>query len=76
MLPIRPLENHDDRIDINHPMTHIAKMFGVSGNSIKKWCKSYGIEIPKYGRGFWEKVNHGIISRPQIDGTPSRVCIG
>lgn len=25
------------------PMTHIGKMYGVSGNSIKSWCKSYGI---------------------------------
>lgn len=26
-----------------HPMTHIGKMFGVSDNTIRKWCKNYEI---------------------------------
>jgi hypothetical protein len=28
-------------------MTKIGEQFGVSGNAVKKWCKSYGIDIRK-----------------------------
>jgi 5-methylcytosine-specific restriction endonuclease McrA len=37
------------------PMETIGKKYGVSGNAIKKWCISYKILLPKYGRGYWTK---------------------
>lgn len=36
------------------PMTHIGKMFGVSDNAVKKWCKKLKIVLPVM-RGFWQK---------------------
>jgi hypothetical protein len=34
----------------------LGKDFGVSGNAIRKWCKSYGIDSKPYGRGYWAKI--------------------
>jgi len=46
------------------PMTAIAKKFGVSGGSIKKWCNFYNITIPDR-RGYWAKLQYGK-TEPQI----------
>lgn len=35
--------------------TQIAKMFGVSDNSIRKRCRFLGITVPKNGQGYWTK---------------------
>jgi len=43
----RPSQEELQKLIHEHPMTHIGKMFGVSDNAIRKWCKSYEIEIPK-----------------------------
>ncbi|MEI6422819.1 MAG: HNH endonuclease, partial [Lentisphaerota bacterium] len=37
-----------------YPLTTIGKKYGVSGNSIKKWCQWYGIVIENR-KGFWTK---------------------
>lgn len=38
-----PKEKLQELID-SLPMTTIGKMFGVSDNAVRKWCKKYGIE--------------------------------
>ena len=43
------------------PFTQIAKMYGVSDNAIRKWCKSEGLpskssEIKLYTDNEWENV--------------------
>jgi len=42
------------------PITKVAEKFGVTDNSIRKWCRSYGIEWRK-GKGYWRKVEVGKI---------------
>ena len=42
------------------PMTQIAKDYGVSDTSIRKWAKSYNIEL-KNMLGYWSKVKHNKI---------------
>lgn len=37
------------------PIVKIAKMFGVTDNAIRKRCKSFGIERPKFSTGHWLK---------------------
>ncbi len=37
-----------------HPLTTIAKSYGVDSNSVKDWCDKY--EIPTKPRGFWQKA--------------------
>lgn len=32
---------------LENPFTHIGKMYGVSDNAIRKWCKSYGLPYKK-----------------------------
>lgn len=41
------------------PYETIGKMFGVSGNAIKKRCKSFGIILPER-RGYWQKLTSQI----------------
>ena len=36
------------------PMTHIAKKYGVTDRSVKKWAKKYNLDTP--GRGYWSKI--------------------
>lgn len=38
--------------DNNGNFSFVGKMFGVSDNAVKKWCKSYG--IPSHSRDYWE----------------------
>lgn len=43
------------------PFTHIGKMYGISDNSIRKWCQSYNLpskvsEIKKYTDKEWEEI--------------------
>ena len=40
------------------PMTKVGKMFGVSDNAVKKWCKYYKIVVPSM-RGYWAKKAAG-----------------
>ena len=35
------------------PMSRIGEIYGVSSNTIKKWCIKWGIETPS--RGYWAK---------------------
>jgi hypothetical protein len=35
------------------PLTKVGLKYGVSDNSIRKWCKFYNIDTPKNGRGYW-----------------------
>ena len=32
---------------LKHPMTQIGKMYGISSNSVKKWCKKYDLPFLK-----------------------------
>lgn len=41
------------------PIETIAKQYGVSGNAIRKWCKSY--EIKTKPVGYWQKKQFGKI---------------
>ena len=41
------------------PIETIGKQYGVSGNAVRKWCKSYGIQ-PK-PVGYWQKKQFGKI---------------
>lgn len=43
----------------NYPMTKLGKKFGVSDNAIRKRCKSLGVKIPRYGKGYWSKLKSG-----------------
>lgn len=38
------------------PMTKIAKIYGISDNAIRKWCRKFNIET-RVGRGFWSNPN-------------------
>lgn len=43
------------------PFTKIGRDFGVSDNTIRKWCRGYGIELPKFCKGYWAKKKAGKI---------------
>ena len=43
------------------PFTKIGERYSVSDNSIKKWCKKFGLptkktEIKKYSDEEWQKI--------------------
>lgn len=54
----RPSKEELSQLITNIPMSSIAKKYGVSDNSVRKWAKSYSIELTK-GRGYWQKLNSG-----------------
>lgn len=41
----RPSKEELEKMILDIPMTKIGKMFGVSDNAVRKWCKSYGIVL-------------------------------
>jgi 5-methylcytosine-specific restriction endonuclease McrA len=52
----RPSKEELEQLIISTPMTGIAKKYGVSDNSVRKWVKSYGIQLTNM-RGYWQKLN-------------------
>lgn len=56
----RPTKEELEILIQTKPMTQIAKDYGVSDTSIRKWAKSYNIEL-KNMLGYWSKVKHNKI---------------
>ena len=54
----RPSKEELEKLINSIPMSSIAKTYKVSDNSVRKWAKSYGIEL-KNKRGYWQKINSG-----------------
>ena len=52
----RPTKEELEQMIQTMPMTKIGTKYGVSDNAIRKWCKSYGIEVGNR-RGYWSKQN-------------------
>lgn len=55
----RPTKEELQKMLENMPVTHIASEYGVTSNSVAKWCKKFEIETKP--RGYWNKVNAGLI---------------
>lgn len=57
----RPSREELKELIRNKPFTQIGKMFGVTDNAIRKWCKSYNLpykssEIKQYTISEWLKI--------------------
>lgn len=52
----RPSKEELEQLIVNIPISNIAKKYGVSDNSIRKWAKSYSIQLINR-RGYWQKLN-------------------
>jgi 5-methylcytosine-specific restriction endonuclease McrA len=52
----RPSKEELEQLITITPMTSIAKKYGVSDNAVRKWIKSYGIQLTNM-RGYWQKLN-------------------
>lgn len=49
----RPDKETLQQLVFDYPLTHLGRMFGVSDNAVRKWCKRAAVEIPK--NGYWQK---------------------
>lgn len=54
---IKPDKETLEALVQNTPMTKIGSEYGVSDNAVRKWCKSYGIELGDR-RGHWQKQKY------------------
>jgi 5-methylcytosine-specific restriction endonuclease McrA len=54
----RPSKEELAKLISTIPMSSIGKMYGVTDNSVRKWAKSYGIQLTNR-RGYWQKLNSG-----------------
>ena len=52
----RPSKEKLEELIKNKPILQIGKQYGVTDNSVRKWAKSYGIELTNR-RGYWQKLN-------------------
>ena len=41
-------------------MTKLGEKYGVSDNAVRKWCKTYEIDLPDR-QGYWTKKKLGLI---------------
>ena len=51
---VRPSKEILEKLVDEIPLRQLGHKFGVSGNAVKKWCKSYGIELGNR-IGYWQK---------------------
>lgn len=52
----RPTKEILEKLIIEKPFTEIGKLYNVSDNSIRKWCKYYNIIKPVREKGYWQKL--------------------
>ena len=52
----RPSKEKLEELIKNKPILQIGKQYGVTDNSVRKWAKSYGIQLTNR-RGYWQKLN-------------------
>lgn len=46
---------------LEYPIELIGRKYGVSGNAIRKWCKSYELSPSPHEIGYWQKKSAGKI---------------
>ena len=51
----RPTKEILEKEIVEYPITTVGRKYGVSDNSIRKWCKYYQILLPNFGKGYWQK---------------------
>lgn len=51
----RPTKEELEILINSTPFVKIGEKYGVSDNAVRKWCRSYGIEMPKNRLGYWSK---------------------
>lgn len=51
----RPDKEYLEKLLYEFPLTKIGKQYGVTDNTIRKWCKWNQIIIPKFEKGHWLK---------------------
>lgn len=51
---IRPSKEELESLIKQNPMTKVGKMFNVSDQAVRKWCRDYSIFLPPM-RGYWRK---------------------
>lgn len=59
----RPDKETLEKLVWEMPCVKIGKVFGVSDNTVNKWCKFYDIKKP--GRGDWGKIKYGKLDIPK-----------
>lgn len=55
----RPPKEELEKLIYDMPMTLLGKKYGVSDNSIRKWCRVYQIELPNFPLGYWMSRQNG-----------------
>lgn len=55
----RPSKEHLTNLIDSVPIETIGKQYGVSGNAVRKWCKTYEIQTKPVG--YWQKKQFGKI---------------
>ena len=55
----RPSKEHLTNLIDSVPIESIGKQYGVSGNAVRKWCKTYEIQTKPVG--YWQKKQFGKI---------------
>lgn len=54
-----PTKEELEKMVLEMPILKIGKKYKVRDNTIRKWCKHYGINTKIYGRGYWQKKAAG-----------------
>ena len=57
----RPLPKTLKQLMLKHSLAEIGRMYGVSGNTIRKWCKAYSSpskssEIQRISQSDWDNI--------------------
>lgn len=67
---IRPPREELEKLVKNESFLKIGERFGVTDNSIRKWCKFYQIEAPDYPKGYWRRREVGMTHEEALNPPP------
>ncbi len=61
------------KLIIEKSLLSIANEYGVCDNSVRGWCRRYGIELPKFPIGYWARRQHGMTHEQALNPPPKKV---
>lgn len=55
---VKPIKEWLEQLVYMFSIIEIGKIYGVTDNTVRKWCKGYKINYKIFHKGFWQKQYH------------------
>ena len=68
----RPSKELLEQLIKERSLRQIGQDYGVTDNSVRKWCVLYNIELPNYPKGYWRRRATGMTHEEALNPPPKQ----